>query len=115
MITSGTIPPNPVKVLDSEYMEEFLAKVRKEYDYVILDSPPIIAVTDAEILSKKVDGTLLVISAGVTDKKVMERAIELLRHDNSRLIGSVLNNFTVKTGYGSCYKYYYYYAAQEKK
>lgn len=115
MITSGTIPPNPAEVLDSEHMEAFIAMVRKDYDYVVFDSPPIIAVTDAEILSKKVDGTLLVLSAGVTDKKVMERAVAILRHDNSKLIGSVLNNFTVKTGYGSYYKYYYYYATPEKK
>ncbi|MCZ7616523.1 MAG: hypothetical protein M5T52_23930 [Ignavibacteriaceae bacterium] len=52
-ITSGTIPPNPSEMLDSLQMDEFLKLVRDKFDYVIIDSPPIIAVTDAEILTKK--------------------------------------------------------------
>ncbi len=114
IITSGTIPPNPAEMLDSVQMEKFLAEVRKRFDYVILDSPPIVAVTDAEILAKKVDGSIIVVSSEITEIDVFERAVELLRHDNSVLIGSVLNNFNDKPGYGSFYKYHYYYASKSE-
>lgn len=114
LITSGTIPPNPAEMLDSTQMENFLAEVRNRFDYVILDSPPIVAVTDAEILAKKVDGSIIVVSADITENDVFERAIQLLKHDNSVLIGSVLNNFDNKPGYGSYYKYHYYYASKNE-
>lgn len=115
IITSGTIPPNPAEMLDSKQMEEFLTEVRSKYDYIVLDSPPIVAVTDAEILAKKVDGSILVVSANVTELSMMDRAVQLIKHDNSQFIGTVLNNFSIKPGYGSYYKYYYYYAAKSKE
>ncbi|HQI41302.1 MAG: hypothetical protein B6D44_02025 [Ignavibacteriales bacterium UTCHB2] len=113
-ITSGTIPPNPAEMLDSKQMDEFLALVRDKYDYVVIDSPPIIAVTDAEILTKKVDGTVLVVASEITEHRMMERAEQLIRHDNATLIGTVLNNFDTNGAYGTYYKYkyYYYYAAK---
>lgn len=114
IITSGTIPPNPAEMLDSKQMEKFLAEVRNRFDYIILDAPPIVAVTDAEILAKKVDGSILVVSADTTENDVFERAIQLIKHDYSVLIGSVLNNFNDKPGYGSYYKYHYYYASKSE-
>ncbi|MCU0342732.1 MAG: polysaccharide biosynthesis tyrosine autokinase [Ignavibacterium sp.] len=115
LITSGTIPPNPAEMLDSKQMDEFLAKVRGMYDYVIIDSPPIIAVTDAEILAKKVDGAVLVVSSEITEYQMLDRAIQLIEHDNTTLIGTVLNNFDTRSAYGTYYKYkyYYYYAAKK--
>lgn len=115
IITSGTIPPNPAEMLDSKQMDSFLSNVRSKFDYIILDSPPIVAVTDAEILAKKVDSSLLVVSADVTEVVMMDRAIQLLKNDNSFLLGVVLNNFSTKPGYGSYYKYYYYYANKSEK
>lgn len=114
-ITSGTIPPNPAEMLDSKHMDDFLTLVREKYDYVIIDSPPIIAVTDAEILAKKVDGAILVVSSEITEYQMMDRAIQLIEHDNTTLIGSVLNNFDTRSAYGTYYKYkyYYYYAAKQ--
>lgn len=112
IITSGTIPPNPSEMLDSKQMEDFLTEMRSKFDYVILDSPPIVAVTDAEILAKKVDGSILVISADVTELSLLDRAVQLLKHDNSIIIGAVLNNFSTKPGYKSYYKYYSYYASK---
>ena len=109
-ITCGTIPPNPAEMLESEKMRQFLSEMRKMYDIVILDSPPIIAVTDAEILATMVDGTILIVSADTTEFELMERSVELIRKDKSSFIGSVLNNFSYKSGYGSYYKYYYYYS-----
>jgi len=114
-IASGTIPPNPAEMLASKNMDEFLVKAREMYDYVIIDSPPIIAVTDAEILAKKVDGTVLVVSSEVSEMQMVERAHQLLQHDNTTLIGTVLNNFDTRSAYGTYYKYkyYYYYAAKK--
>jgi len=114
-ITAGTIPPNPAEMLDSQEMRTFLKKMRDDYDLIILDSPPIIAVTDSEILTSMVDGTLLVVSAENTEIEMMERSVELIRRENTQFLGTVLNNFSYKSGYGSYYKYYYYYSRPEVK
>lgn len=114
-IPSGTIPPNPAEMLDSQEMRNFLKQLREKYDLIILDSPPIIAVTDSEILTSMVDGTLLVVSSENTEIDMMERSVELIRRENTQFLGTVLNNFSYKSGYGSYYKYYYYYSRPETK
>ncbi len=114
-IPSGTIPPNPAEMLDSKEMRSFLEKLRNEYDLVILDSPPIVAVADAEILSSMVDGTLLVVSSETTQIELMKRSVELIRREKTQFLGTVLNNFSYRGGYGSYYKYYYYYSRPESK
>jgi len=114
-ITAGTIPPNPAEMLDSQEMRTFLKELRDKYDLIILDSPPIIAVTDSEILTSMVDGTLLIVSADNTEIEMMERSVELIRRENTQFLGTVLNNFSYKSGYGSYYKYYYYYSRPEAK
>lgn len=113
-ITAGTIPPNPAETLDSQMMKDFLNDMAAKYEVIILDSPPIIAVTDSEILAGLVDSSLLVVSAGITEKDIMAKSIELLSGENSTLVGTVLNNFAYKSGYGSYYKYYYYYSNPTK-
>jgi tyrosine-protein kinase Etk/Wzc len=114
-ITAGTIPPNPSEILGSLQMEAFLEKLKSEYDYIIIDSPPVVAVTDSEIISSLVDGTILVVSANNTEIELMEKAISLLTHEHSTLIGVILNNFNYRSGYGSYYKYYYYYSRENSK
>ncbi len=109
-ITAGTIPPNPSELLSSKLMVDFLAKVREEFDIILVDSPPVIAVTDSEILSRLVDVTLLVVSANQTETDLMVKSTELLSHDKGSFVGVILNNFSYKSGYGSYYKYYYYYS-----
>jgi capsular exopolysaccharide synthesis family protein len=109
-IPSGTIPPNPAEMLESNQMSAFLRELKTLFDVIIIDSPPIIAVTDSEILARMVDATILVVSADTTEIDLMEKSVELLKSDNIKFIGSVLNNFTYKSGYGSYYKYYYYYS-----
>ena len=109
-ITAGTIPPNPSEILGSPQMEAFLRRLREEYDHIVIDSPPIIAVTDSEILSRLVDMTILVVSANVTELDLMEKSVELLTHEQGSFAGVLLNNFSYKSGYGSYYKYYYYYS-----
>ncbi len=116
-ITSGTIPPNPAEMLESKAMKEFLEIIKERYDLVLLDSPPVIAVTDSEILASMVDASILVVSAGTTETELLEKSVELIKRDGSSFIGTVLNNFSYKSGYGSYYKYYYYYSrpAESKK
>ncbi len=109
-ITSGTIPPNPAEMLESKAMKEFLKTIQDKYDVILLDSPPVIAVTDSEILASLVDASLLVVSAGTTESDLLEKSVELIKRDGSSFIGTVLNNFSYKSGYGSYYKYYYYYS-----
>jgi Mrp family chromosome partitioning ATPase len=96
-------------------MLEFLQEMRERYDIVILDSAPIIAVTDSEILARIVDATILVASAESTELDLLVRAAQLLKNDNATFIGVVLNKFSYKAGYGSYYKYYYYYGAKSKE
>ena len=114
-IPTGTLPPNPAEMLDSNQMRTLLAKFRAEYDLVVIDSPPIIAVTDSEILSNMVDGTIVVVSADSTEIELMERAVELIKSENTHFLGTVLNNFSFKSGYGSYYKYHYYYSTPDSK
>jgi len=109
-ITTGTIPPNPAETLESAQMKKFLQGLEKEYDLILLDSPPIIAVTDSEILANMVDASLLVVSAETTEIELMEKSSELLKNGSSSFLGAILNNFSYKSGYGSYYKYYYYYS-----
>jgi tyrosine-protein kinase Etk/Wzc len=115
LILSGTIPPNPAEMLDSQEMRNFLKKLRDQYDLIIIDSPPVIAVTDSEILTSMVDGTILIVSSENTEIDMMERSVELIRRENTQFLGTVLNNFSYKSGYGSYYKYYYYYSRPDTK
>jgi tyrosine-protein kinase Etk/Wzc len=110
-ITSGTIPSNPAEILESKLMKNFLQEVKGVFDVILLDSPPMVAVIDAEILSKLVDGTILVISADKTENRLMTDAIDLIKRNNAPFFGTVLNNFKYKSGYGYYYKYYYNYSS----
>ncbi len=110
LITAGTIPPNPSELLGSHQMLEFMEKLQKEFDMIIIDSAPVIAVTDSEIISRIVDSTILVVSSNITEADVMEKSVNLLRHEQKTFIGVLLNNFTFRSSYGSYYKYYYYYS-----
>ena len=95
-------------------MKNFLDEMRNNFDIVILDSAPIVAVVDSEILSRMVDGTILVVSADKTETKLMLDAVKLLKNDNTTFLGTVLNNFKYKKGYGYYYKYYYNYQSDGK-
>ena len=115
-IPAGTIPPNPSEILDSRGMKSFLRKLNNEFDLVILDSPPVLTVTDAEILSRIVDETILVVCADQTDIDLMNKAVSLLKAgENSSFIGALLNKFEVQSSYGSYYKYAYAYARSNGK
>ncbi len=104
ILTSGKIPPNPSEMLGSKSMKALLDALRKVFDYVILDTPPVQAVTDAQILSNRADGTLLVIRSEKTKKDSVVNSINLLKKVNANIIGTVLNGVDTKRN-----SYYYYY------
>ena len=110
-ITSGSIPSNPAEVLESKLMMNFLQEIRELFDVVIIDSAPIVAVIDTEILANLVDGIILVISADKTEHQLMMDAVDIIKRDKVPFLGTVLNNFKYKNGYGYSYKYYYNYSS----
>lgn len=103
LLPSGPLPPNPAELLGSRRMGEAIALLKEKADMVLFDAPPVIAVTDAAVLASKVDGVLLVVSAGVTKRDQAQRAKLLLDKVNARLIGAVLNNVKMEPG---LYRYY---------
>lgn len=108
VLTSGTIPPNPSEMLSSKKMKVFLQEASKIYDRIVIDSPPVNAVTDAQILATIADGVVLVIGSGITEIDLAKRAKELLDKVKANIIGVVLNKAESSSGkYGN--KYYYYY------
>lgn len=91
IITSGTIQPNPSEILGSEKMDDLLKVLSGKYDIILLDSPPIGVVTDAQVLSTKTDGTIMVVMAEKTKSKRVIEAINLLKNVNVNIMGIVLN------------------------
>ncbi|MCG3134388.1 MAG: hypothetical protein HMLKMBBP_01694 [Planctomycetes bacterium] len=115
---SGPIPPNPSELLGHQRMRDLLASLRQRYDHVIIDTPPIGAVTDAAVLGAAVDGVILVVHAGKTRRGIVSRGLEQLSHVNARLVGVILNNLRAggsryHPGYYQTYAYYQQYAAEE--
>jgi capsular exopolysaccharide synthesis family protein len=104
ILTSGKIPPNPSEMLSSKSMTTLLDALKKNFDYIILDTPPVQAVTDSQILATKADGAILVVRAERTKKDSVQNAISLLKKVNANIIGTVLNGLD-----NSRNKYYYYY------
>jgi len=110
ILSSGSIPPNPSELIGSRRMRELLSDLEKDYDMILIDSPPIGAVTDAMILSTMADTTILVVRAHKTKMEFLEKSREGLERVNTSLLGVVLNDFDVSQTYGSAsYKYYRYY------
>lgn len=103
VLTSGQQPPNPAEILGSKRMSEILTALLERTDMVLFDAPPVLVVTDAAVLSSKVDGVLLVISAGKTKRENARKAQSQLEKINARVIGAVLNN--VKAESGASYYY----------
>ena len=108
-VTSGIIPPNPSELLGSRKMGELIKSLEKDWDMILFDSPPLVAVTDATMVSKEIDSIVIVVKVGQTDKKAFEHTIQSLRNVNAPIGGVVLNAVTHKNSYGSYYYYYQYY------
>ena len=97
LLPAGPLPPNPADLLSSRRMELLITNLKSRADIVLFDAPPVISVTDAALLASKLDGVLLVVSAGQTKREHAQRAKELLEKINVRLVGAVLTNATVDT------------------
>lgn len=106
LITCGDLPPNPSELLGSQRMEQLLANLKELVDIVILDSPPAVAVTDAAVLSNRVDGVVLVTQAGQTRRDVAKQAVLNLQQAGANLLGAVLNRVSKQEG-GYYYSQYY--------
>ncbi|MFZ5596167.1 MAG: polysaccharide biosynthesis tyrosine autokinase [Bacillota bacterium] len=105
LLTSGPVPPNPSELLASNKMAEFLSSARESYDTVILDSPPVLAVTDPLILASRSDGVVMVVKSGIRTEPAAH-ALEQLDNTGARLLGVVLNMVKAgKKGYGYYYDY----------
>ncbi len=91
LIPAGPVPPNPAELLGSKGMDELLSAVRDQYDVILIDTPPVLVVTDAQVVATKSDGILLVIRAGMIKKNMALRAKSRLEHVQAKVLGVVLN------------------------
>jgi capsular exopolysaccharide synthesis family protein len=108
VLPSGSPPPNPAELLGSQRMEAIVEELKGQADLVLFDSPPVLAVTDAAVLSTRVDGVLVVCNAGRTRRKDAQKGVEELRRVGANLLGAVLNDMSARQGD----HYYYYYDSQ---
>lgn len=113
IVTSGPIPPNPAELLGSKKMKALLQEVAEMYDYVFLDMPPVLAVTDAVLMSSQTDGTILVLGSGDISPDEGKQAKELLEKVHANILGVILNK--VPQHHKSGYYYYYYYDENHNK
>ncbi len=113
VIPSGVLPPNPSELLDSDRMKELLNRWEKEYDIVLLDSPPLMTVSDSRILAVEVEETLLVAAYGKTNRHLIAQTSELLKQLSIKALGYILNKVDIHKEYGY-YGYYYGYYYKDK-
>ena len=105
LISAGFIPPNPSEILGSEAMNTFLEEMKEVVDYIIIDTPPVIPVTDSKVLAAKCDATILVVRANKSKEKFVMEAYDELKKVDANIIGTVLND----SGEKNNSKYYGYY------
>jgi capsular exopolysaccharide synthesis family protein len=104
ILTCGPIPPNPSELLGSNAMKQMIQKAQESFDMVIFDTPPVLAVTDAQILANTCDGALVVVRSEQTEYEAIQKAKELLEPAHAKLLGIVLND--VAQSKSSTYYYY---------
>jgi non-specific protein-tyrosine kinase len=103
VLPSGPVPPNPSELLSTQTAENLLVSLAEHVDYVLIDSPPLLPVSDARILSRYVDGTMLVATVEKTSKRSLGRALELLEQVDAPLVGVVLNGLDTDAAYAAGY------------
>lgn len=107
VVTAGSVPPNPAELLGSERFSNALRRFREDFDYVILDAPPVQLVSDPAIIASQTDGVLLVLDAQNTRKMSVRRSVRSLESVGAKVLGTVMNN--VKASEGGYYGYTYSY------
>lgn len=116
LLLSGTIPPNPVELLDSGRIKEVIDELSGDYDYIICDTPPASVVTDASVLSKHCDGIIMVVAQGKTNRELAHKAMDNLKLSGTKIIGAVLNDYDVRRDSKNSLQensYYYTYGESE--
>jgi capsular exopolysaccharide synthesis family protein len=103
-LSSGAIPPNPAELVSSKKMQEALTELQRNYDYIFLDTPPVMPVSDALLLATLVDGVILVVNGQETPKHLVKEACTRLHHARAKILGVVLNKIDMDRG---DYRYYY--------
>ena len=111
VLTSGPIPPNPAELLGSSRMDAALAALKEVCDYLVIDCPPVIAVTDACVLARKADGVFLVLDADQVRPEMAQKAKELLLNAQGTIAGVILNRAEIEAEHSY---YYYYYGHGDK-
>jgi len=116
IITSGTIPPNPAELIESERLMTFIEEVKKQYDIIIFDSTPVLSAADAAILGQKMDGVLIVYRVGAVSKGLLKRTASQLQQVKCNIIGIILNGMKpdISPDFPD-YKYYKYYSYYGKE
>ncbi len=107
LITCGSLIPNPSELLGSEKMKRFIEGITKRFDFVVFDTPPLIAATDAVVLGTFVDGVSVVVRAGKTKREEVQRKLELFNNVQARMIGIILNGAGIEIAHEG-YSYYSY-------
>ncbi len=114
VITSGDIPPNPSELLSSNRMSQIMEELKQKYDYIVVDLPPVTVVSDALAISKNLDGVVMVVRGGISEKHMLSEALRQLKMLNVRLLGFVYRSNDRDTrAYKKKYKKYY--ASYEKQ
>lgn len=108
VLTAGTIPPNPSELLGSLAARKMFSDLRARFDYVIVDSPPLLAVTDGAILAAEADGAIVAVRAGKTKRDQLAHAIGILRDVDAKLLGAVFTMLPTRGSGSYSYNYYYY-------
>jgi len=103
LLTSGPIPPNPAELLGSDQMRRLIATLQSNFNYVVVDSPPVSSFTDGVLISSMVDGVLLVVHGGKSSRHIVKRSRQLLQDVGAKIFGVVLNNISLQS-----HDYYYY-------
>jgi capsular exopolysaccharide synthesis family protein len=112
---SGSIPPNPSELIGSELLSYIINCLKHEFDFIIIDTPPVIAASDALLLAPRTDGTILVVKSGHVDRKIIKNAVDQYRAAKQPILGMILNRVNMqKEGYYRYYQKYYssYYGQQ---
>lgn len=110
IITSGPVPPNPAELLSSKNMGVLLQETEEQFDFVLLDSPPVQQVTDSLMLASLVDGTIIVIKSGKTTNEMLDSGIKKLREGHAHILGVILNQLKKKNADRGDYGYSSYYS-----
>lgn len=109
LMPCGPIPPNPAELIGSRTMKVLIEQLKNDFDLIVFDAPPLLSVADAQILSNECDGTILVVNTGSTEKEAALKAKETLQSANARILGVLMNNYTLAKDH----YYYQYYGTAE--